>query len=83
MSKRRLLPECCYDFWVRDGRDGETRPVRDTQLIHGVAAPNPSFVVAHMNEAALRKSAEDWLANSGHAPDCDCPSCECAHEHRR
>lgn len=24
-SKSRLLPDDCYDFFVRDGRDGETR----------------------------------------------------------
>lgn len=26
-------------------------------------------------------SAEDWLKNSGHTSDCDCPTCECALEH--
>lgn len=30
MAKRRLLPEAAYDFWVRDGRDGETSTRRDT-----------------------------------------------------
>lgn len=32
-------------------------------------------------EAELKRSANDWLENSGHAVDCDCPTCECALEH--
>lgn len=28
MSRKRLLPEAAYDFWVRDGRDGEERSRR-------------------------------------------------------
>lgn len=27
---RRRLPEPAYDFWCRDGYDGEVGPVRDT-----------------------------------------------------
>jgi hypothetical protein len=30
MSKRRLLPEDCYDYWAYDTRDGERGPTRDT-----------------------------------------------------
>ncbi len=30
MSRRRILPEAAYDFWARDGRDGERSHVCDT-----------------------------------------------------
>lgn len=30
MAKRRLLPEAAYDFWARDGRDGEEGRRRDS-----------------------------------------------------
>lgn len=29
-KRKRSLPESAYDFWVRDGRDGEVTPRRDT-----------------------------------------------------
>ena len=27
---KRILPEAAYDFYARDGRDGETGPMRST-----------------------------------------------------
>jgi len=59
---RRLLPEAAYDFWVCDGRDGETTPRRDT--IAEARKDRARFIRAQVVPAYMRCCfTVEWCVN--------------------
>jgi hypothetical protein len=59
VAARRLLPEAAYDFWARDGRDGEEGPRRES--IAAARSDKATWPVRH----AYQRSAitVEWAVN--------------------